>query len=242
MHPDKEVFHRNSNVIVLENGLNPKTNDIVIEEANSFKNVFAAIGLHPTDVAKMNKEEVRKALDYIENKLQDKYEKILAIGEVGLDYYWIKEESLREKERRAFRGIIEIANEYEVPLIVHTRSAERDIEEFVKVSEVPFILHSYTGRKSIAKKLLEYDNVYFSIPAIIYRRDDLKSLVKIIPVERILTETDSPFLSPIKGQRNEPKNIIYGIKAIAEVKEIEAQELEEKIFRNFKALYRVSYL
>ncbi len=240
MHPQKSyVFERSGDILIVETGLDPATNKIVGEEANNYENVYCAFGLHPTNVQRYSFRDLVNMLNELSLMLEANHEKLLAVGEVGLDYYWVREEALREKQRSIFENIIELANEHKLPIVIHSRNAEHDLPKFVEKVETIAILHSYMGRIRIAQKLLENGNVYFSIPAIIWRNQNLQRLVEIIPVEKLLTETDTPFLSPLKNIRNEPKFVEYGVRKIAEVKGMETEEMKKIIKDNFERILEI---
>jgi len=112
---------KNEVVFILENGLNSRTNQIVLENSEKYEVVYAALGLHPTEVVKLSYEEVERELEFIKNKS----ESILAIGEVGLDFYWIKDRELQAYEKKVFELFLSLAESLGKPVVVHSRQAEK---------------------------------------------------------------------------------------------------------------------
>ena len=227
---------KEKNIIIVENGLNYDYNNKIIEilRENRENDFFLiSLGFHPTDVAKSKTLEIEKTIKQIEENLN----LAVAIGEVGLDFYWIKEENLRKKEVEIFKKILEIAEENNRVLIVHSRKAEREVFEIIKDYKVKVIMHSYTGKiKYVEKYALKNKNIYFSIPPAVNRIPNFQSLVKIIPLEKILLETDSPFMSPIKGEENLPWNVEIGLEVISRIKDKEKEEVRKILNKNFENL------
>ena len=141
-------------------------------------------------------------------------------------------EKNRALQEFAFREFLMLAKELEIPAIIHSRKAEQDVIRIIKeINYKKVVLHCFTGKKSLIK---DYKG-YFSIPAIILRSTHFQQLVKIVPLTRLLTETDSPYLSPFKDKPNEPANVVLTVKKIAEIKGIE--EPEKIIFMNYQRLF-----
>ncbi len=217
--------------LAIETGINPKTNRIVLKESEKYPVIKAALGFHPTDLSRSNELKIYEEINFIERNAN----KIIAIGEVGLDYYWIKEKELKEKQKRFLYEFIELADRINKPLIIHSRNAEEECLEILSTSSTDVILHSFLCEK-IFKKALSYD-FYISIPSIIYK-DKRYSFLAKTPMERILTETDSPFLDPIGFRKNEPWKVIYCIKALSNLKKIEEEEILKHVVNNFNRLFK----
>ncbi len=219
---------------IVENGLNVETNRIVLNEAKKYDIVLAALGFHPVDISKEKEDIIEKEIEFIkENK-----DKIVAIGEVGLDYYWVKEKDLQEKQKKYLYKFIELAEDIKKPLIVHSRNSEKDIIDILSTTKAKVILHSYMGRISYAKKAIDF-GFYFSVPSVVYKRKDLHRLIEEIPLELILTETDSPFLDPVGYRNNKPWKVIYGLETITKIKKVDLEELKAIIIRNFEKVFQV---
>ena len=194
--------------------------------------VLPAAGLYPTilDIA-----QARKLHDFI---IQNK-NSLTAIGEVGLDYWKIKGEDDREIQREIFRSFILLSRELDLPLNIHSRSAGRHaiallIEERAKRVQ----LHAFDGRASTAMRGVEA-GFFFSIPPSVVRSRQKQKLVKQLPLECLLVETDSPVLGPDPKKRNEPANAQVAIAAIAEIKGLKKEKVAEIVYENTQRLYGV---
>ncbi len=221
----------NVNVIIHCAGSGLKDNKKVLEISKKFKNVKASFGLYPWDVVKMSKEEFEENIKFIkENK-----NNIVCIGEIGLDYYQGDDEKDLRIQRERFKEILLLAESLKKPVLVHTRKAEKDAYEILKEHNVRAIIHSYTGPQKLVKKYLEL-GFYFSIPGVVVRSPSFQSLVKKVPIERLLTETDAPYLPIVSGQRSEPKDVIKIVQKISEIKECDAKD---ELLKNYKSLFNV---
>jgi len=194
-----------------------KDNDIVAKISAS--NVSYCRGLYPVDAIEMSEEEVNQIIDSLKDK------NLICIGEVGLDYYWVKDESKREREREIFREIIWQANKLKKPLNVHTRAAEDDAVKMLEEAKVPVILHSFG--KIPWKKIIEDERFYFSIPPIALRSNRWKKLIEILPNNKILLESDSPYQGPDRN-RNTPCNIKLTLNLINQIKGINISKIIEE--------------
>ncbi len=207
-------------IIVVNNGLDYETNRMVLELNE--RNVMKALGCHPSSLDERVFEQIK------ENS-----EEIIAIGEVGLDFY---KYGKFQKQEEIFRRILSLAEELEKPVIIHSRGAEYKVLEILREFEVKFLMHSYTGPQKLVKEFLKLGG-YFSIPSIIVRSQNFQSLAKKIPLDRILFETDSPFMSPFKGKRNHPRNVILAYKEVSKIKEIPLEKIKDIALKNFQDLF-----
>lgn len=185
--------------------------------------IFVTLGIPPA-----NYHELDIPL-YIEN-IRNYAEKglIVGVGEVGLDYYWVKQTNLRNKQHDIFYELISLANELDLPIIIHSRDAEDDAVKCLEKAETPVIMHSYSGSVETALECVNR-GYYISVPTSVVNRKKQRKVASAVPLENIVTETDSPYLSPLQDRRrNEPANVIYAIKEIAALKE-ESEELVAKI-------------
>ncbi len=178
-------------------------------------------------------------LDYKEIKvLQEKAlelsTEIVAVGEVGLDYYMVKDPILRDIQKTHFIEWIEIANRLNKPLVVHSRSAGKyALQVVLEHAKTPVIMHAYDGRPSHAKSAIsKRDGIYFSIPPSLLISAQKQKLVKELPLEVMLLESDAPALAPKYGERNEPANIVLTVKKIAELKGVSPEKVAEVTFEN----------
>lgn len=218
--------------IVIINGVNRETSEDAIELANRYNHVYAAIGIHPEEVSKSTFLD----LDFIEKNLDNP--KVVAIGEVGLDYYWYKEN--KEQQRNLFKKQIDLALKYNKTLIIHSREAIEDtyniLNEYHKGNNrLKFVLHCYGSSLEMAKRFLKM-NVMFGIGGVLTFKNEkkLKEVVNEISLHNILLETDSPYLSPepLRGKINTPKNIPLIANKIGEIKNIDSEKVLEITTKN----------
>ena len=218
--------------VIINAGTSPQTNKETLILAKKYKIIKPALGLHPTDCVKLTIEQITKELKFIEKNKQ----KIIAIGEIGLDYHWHKQTKEHEKQKKAFNELLKLAEKLNKPVFIHTRSAVDDSLEILKKYKLKVILHSFGGAKKQIHEAIK-QGYYFSIPTSIVRSTHFQELAKLVPLSKILTETDCPYLGPKKQERNEPSNIIYSIKTLAEMKGITEKEETNNIFLNYQTLF-----
>ena len=223
---------------ILSLGWDLKSSRKAVELANRFENVYAAVGFHPE-----NLEEVSDAaLEEIKALAQDK--KVIAIGEIGLDYYWYKDAKDHENQKVWLIKQIDLANELGLPVSIHAREASFDILQLLTEHPVKHnaVLHCYSGSVESLKSLAKL-GYYFGFDGPITYKNAIvpKECVKACPIERILVETDSPYLSPVplRGTRNEPKNIPIIVKTMAELRNLSLEEMTTVLNDNFRRLFHV---
>ncbi|RME55421.1 TatD family deoxyribonuclease [Candidatus Woesearchaeota archaeon] len=218
----------NGVVTIISNGVNPESNRLTMALADKYSIVKPALGLYPTDGIKLTDEQIDKEVKYILKS------KPVAIGEIGLD---LKHLSSLSEQKSVFEKMLAVAEKLNVPVIVHTRMAEEAVLDTLESSNVKkVVLHTFMGKLKLAKRA-EDNGYYFSIPPIITYSSQLQELAKRVSVSRLLTETDSPFLSHNKGQRNEPVNVKVVVNKIAELKGLDQKETENIIYTNFVRLF-----
>ncbi|MBV5114419.1 TatD family hydrolase [Bacillus altitudinis] len=209
-----------------------------MELIEAYDFMYAAIGWHPVDAIDMTDED----LAWIKELSQ--HEKVVAIGEMGLDYYWDK--SPKDVQKEVFRRQIALAKEVNLPIIIHNRDATEDVVTILKeegAAEVGGIMHCFTGSLEIAKACMEM-NFYISFggPVTFKNAKKPKEVVKDIPSDRLLIETDCPYLTPapFRGKRNEPSYVKYIAEQIAELREMSFEELAELTTENAKKVFRIN--
>ena len=200
--------------------------------------IYAAIGWHPVDAIDMTDDDLKWIKDL------SQHEKVVAIGEMGLDYYWDK--SPKDVQKEVFRRQIALAKEVNLPIIIHNRDATEDVVTILKeegAAEVGGIMHCFTGSLETAKACMDM-NFYISFggPVTFKNAKKPKEVVKDIPSDRLLIETDCPYLTPapFRGKRNEPSYVKYIAEQIAELREISFEELAELTTKNAKKVYRIN--
>lgn len=205
-----------------------------IKYHRQYPNIFVTLGVPPANYHKLNIDQIIEQMRYYSEKNE-----IVAIGEVGLDYYWVKDQALRKKQHETFQRFIDLANELQLPLVIHSRDAEDDAVENLKTAEVPVIMHSFSGTVETAKECINR-GYFISIPTAVTNRKKYRKLAKSVPLEHILTETDSPYLSPFPELKtNEPGYVIYAVKEIAKLKEINEEEVARVTLNNAKKTFKI---
>lgn len=220
--------------IIIENGLNKESNRKVIEESKKYNVIYYALGYHPTDIVKESDDLLESELDFIERNTDKKF---LAIGEIGLDFYWIKEEDSIKREKIWLEKLLELAEKLKKPAILHARSAELETIEMAENFKCTKILHSFWSRKHL--KIAIDKGFYISMPAFVYKDKALQEIAKETPLDLLLTETDAPFLDPIEKRNNNSWKIIYGLEKISKIKNIEVEELMNIIIKNFEKAFNI---
>ncbi|WP_297433203.1 TatD family hydrolase [uncultured Cetobacterium sp.] len=205
-----------------------------LELAKEYDFIYAVIGVHPIDIAEYD-EEVEKELE-----LLGKNPKVVAIGEIGLDYHWMTEPKEIQQER--FKRQLELAERLNKPVVIHTRDAMEDTVNILKdYPNITGVIHCYPGSLETAKQLV--DRFYLGIGGTLTFKNSKKAVevVKDIPLDRIVIETDCPYLTPepFRGKRNEPIYVEYVAKKIAEIKEISVEDVTKITTENAKKLYRI---
>ena len=214
---------------IITNSINLDSSKKNLEISKRYsKFVKLAAGLYPEEDLTLEKYNA------FENWVKENEDKIVAIGEIGLD----KTEKLDFKlQKEIFKKQLDLAVELKVPAIIHSRKAEKEIIEILENhKDLRVILHCFHGNFKLVKKANEL-GFYFSIPTNIVRSEQFQKMVKELPKDKILTETDSPYLSPFKEKDNEPAFITESIKKISEIWEMDKEETERQIERNFEKLF-----
>jgi TatD DNase family protein len=210
-----------------------KINEI-LSLTKKYSNVYASVGVHP-DYEDIQEPDIETLFNYSKN------EKVVAIGETGLDYFRLTGDLSWQRER--FRTHIRAAIKSSLPLIIHTRNAQEDTISIMKeesAKSTTGVMHCFTESYEMAKKAIDL-GFYISFSGIITFKnaESLRDTVKKIPIENILIETDSPYLAPVpnRGKLNEPANVIYVAEKIAELKGISIEEVAEITTNNFFTLF-----
>ena len=204
---------------------------------SKYKNIFGTFGIHPHETEKFKNVDTKFILN---QKKENK--KIIGIGETGLDFYY--NYSDKQAQKKSFIDHINAASELNIPIIVHSRAAENETYEILssekKHSNLKVLMHCFTGSKEFAKKLLDI-NCYISVSGIITFKNstELTDTVSSIPIEKLLVETDSPYLAPLphRGKSNEPSYIVHTVEKLSHIKKISKEEVANKTTNNFKKLF-----
>lgn len=217
---------------MIVNGYDVKSSKEAILLSKKYNEIYASVGIGPENIDDLNenyKEEIENIV---------KTEKIVSIGEIGLDYYWTKEN--KDKQIKVFRNMLDIAKKYNLPVIVHCRDAFLDTYNILKEYGVKGILHCYSGSIEMAKEFIKI-GFLIGVGGIVTFKNakTIKEVVKKIPISSISLETDSPYLSPEpnRGKKNNPSNLVYIARKIAELKEISIDDVINHTNSNIEALF-----
>lgn len=228
---------------IISAGTNLKTSTLAVEFATKFENVFATVGIHPEDVE--NFENQFKNLHIL---AQEK--SVIAIGEIGLDYHYLQDlneqqaKANKKLQKIAFEKQIELANELNLPVVVHSRDAMGDTLEILQQipPKRPSLLHCYSGSFESAKQLMEM-GFSFSFGGVVTFKNakNVQEVVRNLPLQRILLETDCPYMSPepFRGKRNESKNVVYVADQIAKLKGLSLEEVAKTTTENARTLFKI---
>ena len=213
-----------------------------VELSNKYDFIYATCGISPNDIPQ-SEEELWKNLDKIKD-LVEKNKKVVAIGEIGLDYYWEKEEKRRKLQRIAFIKQIELANELELPIVIHTREAVMDTLKTLKQNEVKNkgVFHCCPLNRELVKEALKLGfYISFAGPITFKNSKNADEIIQMVPNDKILIETDSPYLSPepLRGKRNDSRNDKYIAQTIADVKGLSLEEVANITYGNVTRIYRM---
>ncbi len=211
-------------------GVDSSTFKEISDLTEQYEMLYCAIGTHPSEAKSYKKEEM---LPYLNNK------KTVAIGEIGLDYYW--ETETKELQKKIFNSQLEIAQEYKMPVLIHDREAHQDTFDILqdyKLKDVVF--HCFSGNLEFAKKCLD-KGYYIAIGGVVTFKNakDLKETAKYTPLDKILLETDAPYLAPVpyRGKLNTPEYLIYIAQEIANLKNINVEEVKTQTTLNAKRIF-----
>ncbi len=224
-----EIVSNMGKNLMIASATNKETCEFVLKTIQKYPNVYGTLGIHPENI----EESIEETLTYIEKNIKNP--KIVAIGEIGLDYYWTKEN--KEKQQEIFRKQLLLAKKYHKPVVIHCREAVQDTYNILK--EVNFsekiVLHCYSSSIEMAYKFMEFP-VMFGIGGVVTFKNShkIKEFVKEMDLNYLLLETDSPYLTPepYRGKTNEPYNIYYVALKIAEIKGIKVEEVFHTTTRN----------
>lgn len=219
---------------ILTIGTSLESSKKVLEIVEKYENIYGAVGIHPNSSTNYL-NDIDKLID-----IKKKSKKIIAFGETGLDYFYKRSE--KKDQIFSFEKHIEFAISEKVPVVIHTRDANEDTILIIKkyYKKTKFLIHCFTGNLEFAKKLLNLECLISFSGIITFRKShELRDVVKFVPLDRILIETDSPYLSPdpLRGKSNEPANLRFIAENIATIKKISFEEISEVTTKNFDKLF-----
>ena len=222
--------------LILDPGCEERSSRAALALAEKYSFVYAAVGVHPEDMEGMTSDTLETI------RRLARHEKCVAIGEIGLDYYW--DDTHKAEQKELFAAQLALAEELDLPVIVHDREAHADCLEITgSFPKARGVFHCFSGSAEMAKELLRRGNWYLGFDGPVTYKNARKALevLEIVPPERILVETDSPYMSPVplRGKRNDSSNMVYIIQKIAEIKGMTPQEVERITWENGKKLFGI---
>ena len=231
----KEAY--NSGITTIINaGYSLESSKKAIEIANQYEFMYVTVGVSPNDI-----EDLKG--NYIEDieELAKSY-KVVAIGEIGLDYYWNKEN--KEKQKEIFMEQIKLANKLDLPIVIHTREAVMDTIDILKKIECKKrgVFHCCPLNRELVKEALKLGfYISFAGPVTFKNSKNAEEIVNLVPIEKILIETDSPYLSPepVRGRRNDSRNVKYIAQKIADIKGLTIEEVAKQMHKNIEKIFNM---
>ena len=231
---------------IVVNGLEPVSNREILEMAARDHLIWPALGIYPVDAVNAELPEdfplsiahfdVDAEIAYIDEMAR--LGRIRAVGECGLDAHWLPEATFPTQER-VFEALVEVAIRHRLPVIIHTRKREVRSAEILRSLGATYVdFHCYGGKVKQALRWAREDGWWFSIPANARKSEAFTKMLTELPEERVLTETDAPYLGPERGVRNEPANVVGTVAYFAELKGWTVEDARERMWRNFQELMR----
>ena len=216
-------------------GVEPSTFDEIINYCEKNEMLYGAIGIHPSEARTFNKESEQRIYELAQHN------KVLAIGEIGLDYYW--EQETKELQKEVFRKQLKIAEELNLPVLIHDREAHEDTFEIIQEFNLKdVIFHCFSGNAEFAQKCIN-KGYYIAIGGVVTFKNakDLKEVAKLVPLEKLVLETDAPYLAPVpfRGKLNTPAYLKYIAQEIANIKEINVELVKEQTTLNAKRIFGI---
>lgn len=230
--------YRNSGVgLVINSGYDIPSSIAVMEQSERFGDMFFSAGVHPDEAKTLDNQSIDRLIGLA------KHQKCVAVGEIGFDFYWNK--STEQEQIYAFEKQMEIADHLKLPFVVHSRDASAKTASFLKerksLIKRGFLMHCFSESAEMAKIYQDLGG-YFSFGGVItFKNAKKEEVIKSISKERLLTETDSPYLTPhpYRGQMNDPSKVVFVADKMAEILGLEKEEMQDIIYSNAKELFRL---
>ena len=232
----KRAKDKLDNVIV--SGYSNDSNMKVLQLSKDYEGfIYPTFGFHPVSSQNATQEDIDIAHENIAKYLDE----IVAIGEVGMDYFYVTDKTLRERQQEIFTGFLKLADEYEKPIVMHVRDCEKKAVNIVAdYDNIPyFVFHCYGGSLKTAKRIMNMGNAYMSFSTMLCYSKQHQDLIEKIDLDYILTETDSPYLAMTKEDRNEPANVVNAVYKIAELKNMDVKTVDEITTNNACKIFKI---
>ena len=223
---------------VIVSGYSNESNMKILQLSKDYEGfIYPTFGFHPVSSQNASEEDLRIAHENIRNNLDS----ILAVGEVGMDYYYVTDKALRERQQEIFKSFLELANEYRVPIVMHVRDCEKKAVNIIEdYDDIPyFVFHCYGGSLKTAKRIMNRGDSYMSFSTMLCYSKHHQDLIEKIDLDYVLTETDSPYLAMTKEERNEPANVVKAVHKIAEIKNMDVSTVDEITTNNARKIFKI---
>ena len=219
-------------------GYDKASSFLAVDIASRYEECYAAIGFHPTEIEGVSEVDYNETMSLISNN------KVIAIGEIGLDYHWVKDLEQRENQKRWFIKQIEFANEHHLPISIHNRESTEDCVEILKEHTPKFggVMHCYSGSIETMNEVIKLGlHIALGGTVTFTNAKTPKEVAEAVPLDKLLIETDAPYLTPHphRGEKNEPKYICLVLEEIARIKDMSKKHLEDVIYKNTCRLFNV---
>lgn len=214
-------------------GCDNDSNEEVVKLVNNYENIYGNLGIHPENV----EDYTKKDIEFIKNNLNNK--KIIGIGEIGLDYHYTKEN--KEKQIKLFENQLQIAQKFNIPVVIHSREATQDTIDILKKYKLKGVIHSFSGSLEVAKIYIKMGFLLGVNGVITFKNSNIKNIIKEVGLENIIIETDSPYLTPhpYRGLKNNPKYILEIANFLADLYDISLTELANITNNNIKRIFDI---
>ena len=223
-------------------GYNIDSSVFSLEISKKYEFIYSICGISPNDIPQSEKQLWKDIAEISKIVKENKSKKLVAIGEIGLDYYWNNEN--KELQKQAFIKQIELANELELPIVIHSRDASVDTIDIIRNNKVEKsgIFHCCQLNQELVRQALELGYyISFAGPITFKNSKNAPDIIKMVPIDKILIETDSPYLSPEpnRGKRNDCRNVRYVAQKIADVKGLTVEEVAQKTYENAIRIFKI---
>ena len=230
-----EEAKQNGITRIITCGCSNEENSEVLDVINNYPTIFGALGIHPENVSSYKENDI----DFIKKNIAN--QKVVAIGEIGLDYHYSKEE--KEEQIKLFETQLSLAEEYDIPVIIHSRDATLDTLTTLKKYKCRGVIHSFSGSLETAREYIKMGYLLGVNGVITFKNANIKDVIKELPLTSIILETDSPYLTPVpfRGEKNSPKNVLYVAKFVADLMNISLEELSKITNQNIERVFDKIY-
>lgn len=223
---------------VIASGFDKKSNENVLKLSKEHEGfIYPTFGFHPVSSQNSTDEELKDAQNHLISNLDN----IVAVSEVGMDYFYVTDKALRERQEEIFKSFLNLANDYKVPIVMHVRDCEKKAVNIIpEYEDIPyFVFHCYGGSLKTAKRIMNMGNAYMSFSTMLCYSKQHQDLIEKIDLNYVLTETDSPYLAMTKEERNEPVNVVNAVHKIAEIKDIDVGTVDEITTGNARKVFKI---